>query len=261
MIEREPAQPPKKAGQFMEHEDLLDALSGQLTALQEIAKWALGFGFAATILAIQGDDPISILNLQLTRTQAFFVISSLYVAACVAAVGRFRRITDLLADLAPEKVKLGYSKLEAHPWLFNPFVLSDFKVWKIPLGAISLFCLVCLFWLCLSSLYALLPDVALQIPLQIVIANSWRDLNTWMQFGLVFVYLAPIGLFVIVGDLAVSSIQDVINESTKRIPDPQVELRDRLLQHRSALKAAASHGIGTGGLILTVVIVWSKGPW
>ena len=77
----------------MERADLLDALGGQLDELQGLVKWVLVFAFTATLLAIQGDDPISVLSLNLTRVQAFFVIAILYLAALTAALAHFRRLS------------------------------------------------------------------------------------------------------------------------------------------------------------------------
>lgn len=242
----------------MERDDLLNAISGQLDELQQLVKWVIGFGFVATILAIQGNDPITLLNLQLTRTQAFFVISLLYAAACAKGIGHLLRLNYLLANLAPENLMLGFSRLAAHPWLLNPFVPSKIDDWKSPQGSLALSGLVLLFWLCLSGLYALLPDEAWGAPLQILLTESWSKWSTWAQIGLVLGYMAPIGLFVAIGDFALSRVQRVINESAERIPEGQSELRSQLSQLGAALKVGADRGICVGAVFLVSVLVWSR---
>lgn len=235
--------------------DLLNALAGQLDELQSLVKWVLAFAFVATILAIQGDDPISVLNLSLTRVQAFFVIAILYIATCTAALAHFRRLTALMACLAPKEIMIGFGKLEAHKWLLNPFVIERLNAKRTSHGAIALTVLVCLFWLSLASLYALLPREAFRAPLAIIFEYGWRSRTAWAQVGSIFAYMAPVGLFAVIGDFALSTVLQMVAGTADRVPSHQMEFKERLQRYAADLKKVADLGIAIGGMVLLIVMI------
>ena len=243
----------------MERAALLDALAGQLDELQSLVNWVLAFAFTATVLAIQGDDPISVLNLSLTRIQAFFVLAAVYIAACTAALVHLRRLTTLMASLPSEDIATGFDKLATHPWLFNPFIVDQKNLHPASQGTLALTALACVFWLCLASLYALLPREAMQAPLAIMIEQGFWNGATWAQIGFVLACMAPLGLFVVIGDLALAIILRMINDAAGRAPSAHPEFKAQLEQYAVASKKAADYGIAAGGLVWLAVVLMTFG--
>jgi hypothetical protein len=239
----------------MQRDDLLDALVGQVDELQGLVKWLVAFAFTATVLAIQGDDPISVLNLSLTRVQAFFVIAAIYVAACTAALAHLRRLTSLLAGLTPQEIATGFSKLSGHKWLLNPFVVEGSHTKYGSHGAFALVALICVFWLCVASLYALLPQEVLRGPLATILTNGIWNAAAWTLIGSVLVYAIPVGLLAGIGYVALETILRMAAESAERVPSDQPDFKGHLQRYAADLQKAGDHGIAAGGMILLLVLI------
>ena len=54
-------------------ENITSVIQKHLDNINGIVKWVIGFAFVATILAVQGNDQIKILNLEPTRKQASLI--------------------------------------------------------------------------------------------------------------------------------------------------------------------------------------------
>ena len=68
---------------MVDDQNIVSVLEKHLDDTRGIVRWAISFGFVATILAVQGQDQIKIFNLEVTSKQAFWVFSAVYFFLCL----------------------------------------------------------------------------------------------------------------------------------------------------------------------------------
>lgn len=243
----------------MDTGDRIEAMTGQMDQVQDQAKWAFGFAFTSTVLALQGADPIDVLGLSLSRIQAFFVIAGLYLASCLAALTHIRRLDVLLSGLPASEVPSALAKLSLHRWILNPLALEASMPGKRAQGAWGWAGLVCVFWLCMVCLYCLLPAIAFRSPLAVIFEQGLFSPAGWLKAAILLGYLAPVGMFAAVGAMALDAVPAMLERSAGRVPAEQADLKSSLLRHAVDLKLAGDVGIGIGGLLLLGVLLLKYG--
>src|SRR5579862_8941331 len=106
-----------------------DSLVKHLDVIEKSLWWALGIAVIIGWAGIRKADPIDILGMKTTRSDAYFVASWAFVLANLAIVMALLRMADLLKLLSDADFSDAVQKIMTHSFLFNPFSYFGGGLW------------------------------------------------------------------------------------------------------------------------------------
>lgn len=226
----------------MEQSVILDSLTKHLDALAAVFNYSILLAVLTIWTGLRRKDELEVLGLKLTRHQALFIVSPLYLLLNLTVLILFLRIGDLLnllAPLQPNKFPEGFSRLAAHTWLLNPFAYFGTTRAATWYEGDGYGLLIVTWWLCNSSLLALAENVR----------NHLR------------VYFVFSGLFLLIGLGSMVSINRVfeIVHTNRQLLSPN--LQQDLLTVSSRGSVETDVGIVVGGLLHFVVLALQSRLW
>ena len=241
--------------EFMsDDQNIVSVLEKHLDDTRGIVRWAISFAFVATILAIQGQDQIEILNLGITRKQASWVFSAVYFFLCLGVWENIKRIRFHLSNLPTSDFRKVFRNIASHPWLFNPFTHYIYNGKKVKYYGFT--GLIICFWICLSCVSVLMPLEFWGSPLAKFLDEGWKGIESFKWLGKFAYYFAPIGILMLVGYLTLEEILNIFREAKERITSSRDStLVNEFAQVETDAKKAYDTGIGIGGLVFLALMV------
>jgi len=248
-------------------QNITPVLEKHLDDMKGIVKWVISFSFVATILALQEQNLIKILSLELTRQQALFVFSAIYLFLCLAIWENLRRMRFHIAKSSISNLERVFQDIASHPWLFNPFTHYIYSERKITYYGFS--GLIVCFSLCFSGVYILVPIASWSSPLADIWRHGWEawdGMRSLKLLGKNILFLLPIGILAYLGYLVVKEVLTIFSEAKERIaPTKDSRLENLLIQVETEIRKAIETGTIIGVLLFFIVIVgdgiFTTLPW
>jgi hypothetical protein len=132
-----------------------DSLVKHLDVIEKSLWWALGIAVIIGWAGIRKADPIDILGMKTTRSDAYFVASWAFVLANLAIVIALLRMADLLKLLSDADFSDAVQKIMTHSFLFNPFSYFGTGLWTRVQSSIGYGLLIVCWWTCYTAIATL----------------------------------------------------------------------------------------------------------
>ena len=139
----------------MDQETVQDSLVKQLDAIEKSVLWALDIAVIVGWAGCHGANPIEILGITTSRSDAYLVSSSAFVLANLSILVALLRMGDLLNLLGDSDFIKGIEKVMTHSSLFNPFAYFGSTFLSGIHGGAGLGLLLLCWWVCYSSISTL----------------------------------------------------------------------------------------------------------
>ena len=245
----------------MSEDQAVEAAKKYIDELKGIMQWALGIAFFAAVLGIQGTKVYKVLDLQLTRNEAFAMLSLLYVAQCSAVMFCVLRLSRLADCVASPHLASFFDRLSHYAPLVNPFASHSLWTPSGRLGHWGLTFQVIVFWLGLTSLYSIVTDN------RVWLIDLLRGGNTAVapvalpntlaayarEIGTALLYMAPVGIVVLIGYFIMLAWLEMPRRAKARAANEVVAARFGQLE--TSFRQAIDAGIAGGGLILIAALL------
>ena len=214
----------------MDQRELIDAIGRHLDATSELVHWALFLAIVFLWAGLAKQDPISVLGMNVARTQALTVACGFYLVVNVVVSMHFLRIGDILQNITDENFIAALTKLSTHRWAANPFAYFNGGLPSRIHSSLGFGVLIVVWWIGNASLYALSD-------------------NAMTPIGLVLQ-----GVFLVIGLGSMQAVQRVLPIVLQRLealaPALALEVR-ATVPYRAAFSLL---GIGLGALVAYAII-------
>jgi hypothetical protein len=209
----------------MDQKELCDALPKTLDAASDMAYWALLLAVVFLSAGLTGQDPISVLGMNIARANALFCACAFYLFANTAIMIQFLRVGDLLRRVDESHIVVAVTKLATHKWPVNPFAFFGTTFASKVHTSSGFGVLIILWWIGNASLYSLADD-----PFTVV-------------------GLALQGAFLGIGLMSMLAVERVYKVVPERLGTVAPDLRAEILSTRPYRLVLTFAGIAIGGAI------------